>query len=96
MLTRANSRSPETRTRRVPITSHRRPPRSSSPPKARAYALTTQDNPASEKFSDSWMSGSATLMTDMSKATRNCAAAAAVRTRAGAATARVVVVIAGT
>ncbi len=60
---------------RAPIRSDRRPPSSSSPPKAMTYALNTHCNSPCEKPRSFCISGSATPMIDVSMITMNCAVA---------------------
>ena len=70
-----NTVTPAMNTRRRPRMSPARPPSSSSPPKARAYALTTHSRPEPEKPSARWIGGSATLTMVESSTTISCAVA---------------------
>jgi hypothetical protein len=70
-----NTAIPATKTRRRPRMSPARPPSSSSPPKARAYALTSHSKPEPEKPSARWIGGSATLTMVESSTTISCAVA---------------------
>ncbi len=62
-----NSASPARNTRRRPMRSPSRPARSSSPPKAIRYALTTQARLDCVKPRSLWIEGSATFTTVMSR-----------------------------
>jgi hypothetical protein len=62
-----------TNVRRWPYTSPTRPASISMPPNTIAYALTTQLRSAEEKFSPTWIDGSATLTIPRSRITMNCA-----------------------
>ena len=70
-----NSSRPVTNIRRRPSRSPARPPSSSSPPNARAYALTTHSRPAPENPRARWICGRATLTMVESSTTINCAVA---------------------
>jgi hypothetical protein len=62
-----------TNVRRWPYTSPTRPASINMPPNTIAYALTTQLRSAEEKFSPTWIDGSATLTIPRSRITMNCA-----------------------
>ena len=62
-----------TNVRRWPYTSPTRPASISMPPNTIAYAFTTQLRSAEEKFSPTWIDGSATLTIPRSRMTMNCA-----------------------
>ena len=78
-----NSTRPATNIRRRPSRSPARPPSSSSPPKARAYALIDPLQAAAGEPERAWMCGSATLTMVASSTTTSCAVAMTSSARPG-------------
>src|SRR5256885_2267188 len=70
-----------TNMRRLPNRSPVRPPSSSRPPNAIAYALTTHSRSVAAKCSSRWIEGSATLTIATSSTTMSCASAITIRAR---------------